>query len=156
MSYNYRKSPELFCVFFVIASQFLKNPAARFLLYTTCIAKRVSTIGKYGYDRCRPVKTGCLSQIATNVQHRANKLVGYFPYFPQQIAHRATHGETGLLIFVVPTFSNVLQLDSAARSADVIDGLSAHIFQFIIGEMICLCDDSHQHFELNRVSEQSF
>ena len=67
-----RKSPDFFCVFFVIASQILKSPAARFLLYTTCIVKRVSATGKHGYDRCRSVKTGCCSQIATKAQHRAN------------------------------------------------------------------------------------
>ena len=35
------------------------------------------------------------SQTAKNARHGAKGFVGYFPDFPQQIAHRATHGETG-------------------------------------------------------------
>ena len=70
------KVQNFFRVIFDLASQFLKSPAARFLLYTTCIVKRASATGKYGYNRRQPVKTGCCSQIATNARRRANKLVG--------------------------------------------------------------------------------
>ena len=83
--------------FLCLASQILNSTVARFLLYTTCIVKMASATGKYGYDCYRPVKTGCRSQTATNAQHRANKLIGYLPYFSQQVAHRAIHGETGVL-----------------------------------------------------------
>jgi len=43
-----------------------------------------------------PDKTGCLPQIVTNAQHRANNPAGHTLVFAQQIAHRAIHGETGL------------------------------------------------------------
>ena len=69
--------------FLCLASQILNSPIARFLLYTTCIVKRTSAIGKYGYDCCRPVKTGRRSQTATNAQHRANSSLGYTPVFSQ-------------------------------------------------------------------------
>ena len=36
--------------FLCLASQILNSPIARFLLYTTCIVKRASATGKYGYD----------------------------------------------------------------------------------------------------------
>ena len=81
--------------FLCLASQILNSPIARFLLYTTCIVKRVSATGKYRYDHYQSVKSRCCSQTATKAQHRANNPVGHTPVLPQQIAHRAIHGETG-------------------------------------------------------------
>ena len=52
-----------------------------------------------------PDKTGCCSQTATNAQHRANNPGGHTPVLPQQIAHRATHGETGCFLLAVPFFT---------------------------------------------------
>ena len=48
-----------------------------------------------------PDKTGCLPQIVTNAQHRANNPAGHTLVFAQQIAHRAIHGATGSLLLIV-------------------------------------------------------
>ena len=85
---------KLFWAIFDLTSQILNSYVVRLLLYTTCIIKKVSVTGKYGYNHLRPVKTGCCSRIATKAQRRANNPVGYTPVFPQQTAHRATHGDT--------------------------------------------------------------
>ena len=63
--------------FLCLASQILNSPIARFLLYTTCIVKRVSATGKYRYDHYQSVKSRCCSQTATKAQHRANTSVGH-------------------------------------------------------------------------------
>ena len=89
---------------------------------------------KNGFDRnsYRPFTVFYRSEIATNAQHRANGFGGYFLVFPQQIAHRATHGETGLLFSIVPAFGDIFELYLSSCSADIVDSLSAHIFQLFI------------------------
>ena len=54
-----------------------------------------------------PDKTGCLPQIVTNAQHRANNPAGHTLVFAQQIVHGATHGETGCFFFVSPPLGAV-------------------------------------------------
>ena len=44
--------------FLCLASQILNSPIARFLLYTTCIVKRVSATGKYRYDHYQSGQIG--------------------------------------------------------------------------------------------------
>ena len=34
-------------------------------------------------------------------------MVGYLLYFPQQIAHKATHGETGLKYLYLPHWNSI-------------------------------------------------
>ena len=73
------------------------------------------------------------------------------------IKHWKSNVRCRLFVFpVIPTFSDIFEPYLSSCSVDVVDCFSAHIFQLVVGKVICLCDNAHQHFELNDVTKQSF
>ena len=91
-----------------------------------------------GHHRKRKSFHSFLSNYQKRLLHKSRQTLnttrtvfnGYFLVFSQQIAHRATHGETTGLLLVVPTFGDIFELYFPSCTADVVDSLSAHILQF--------------------------
>ena len=71
-----------------------------------------------GHHRKRKSFHSFLSNYQKRLLHKSRQTLnttrtvfnGYFLVFSQQIAHRATHGETTGLLLVVPTFGDIFEL----------------------------------------------